>query len=108
MRRNLEIPGPLLLSEGVVAAVAPLLGADGKQKLQAVVDETLKAPAAEQSRIYTKLLRETVPADKLSDAELEALLDPANYLGEAAEISRRILAAYPDFTGSSSKGATRG
>ncbi|MET4621287.1 3-carboxy-cis,cis-muconate cycloisomerase [Arthrobacter sp. 2762] len=108
MRRNLEISGPLLLSEGVVAAVAPLLGADGKQKLQVVVDETLKAPAAEQTRIYTKLLRETVPADKLSDAELEALLDPASYLGEAAEISRRIVAAYPDFTGSSWKGATRG
>ncbi|MCD4851270.1 adenylosuccinate lyase family protein [Arthrobacter sp. AK01] len=108
MRRNLEISGPLLLSEGVAAAVAPLLGEDGKQKLQAVVDETLKAPAAEQSRIYTKLLRETVPADKLTDAELEALLDPASYLGEAQEISRRILAAYPQFTGTSTKGATRG
>lgn len=107
MRRNLELSGPLLLSEGVSAAVAPLLGEDGKQKLQAVVDETLKAPAAEQSRMYTKLLRETVPADKLSDAELEALLDPASYLGEAAEISRRILAAYPDYAGTS-KGSTRG
>lgn len=107
MRRNLELSGPLLLSEGVSAAVAPLLGEDGKQKLQAVVDETLKAPAAEQSRMYTKLLRETVPADKLSDAELEALLDPASYLGEAAEISRRVLAAYPDYAGTS-KGATRG
>ena len=114
MRRNLELSGPLLLSEGVAAAVAPLLGEDGKQKLQAVVDETLKAPAAEQSRIYTKLLRETVPADNLSDAELEALLDPASYLGEAQEINRRILAAYPDFakaadnTGTSLKGAPRG
>lgn len=108
MRRNLEISGPLLLSEGVVAAVAPLLGADGKQKLQAVVDETLKAPAAEQPRIYTKLLRETVPADKLSDTELRALLDPASYLGEAQEISRRILAAYPDYAGTVQKGATRG
>ncbi|UVJ39519.1 adenylosuccinate lyase family protein [Arthrobacter sp. CJ23] len=113
MRRNLEISGPLLLSEGVAAAVAPLLGEDGKQKLQGVVDETLKAPAAEQSRIYTKLLRETVPADKLSDAELHALLDPASYLGEGAEIARRILAAYPGFAasaeinGTSSKGATR-
>lgn len=107
MRRNLELSGPLLLSEGVSDAVAPLLGEDGKQKLQAVVDETLKAPAAEQSRMYTKLLRETVPADKLSDAELEALLDPASYLGEAAEISRRVLAAYPDYAGTS-KGATRG
>ncbi|MFP3701341.1 3-carboxy-cis,cis-muconate cycloisomerase, partial [Burkholderia sp. SIMBA_013] len=34
MRRNLDISGPLLLSEGVMAAVAPLLGEDGKQKLQ--------------------------------------------------------------------------
>ncbi|PRB43976.1 3-carboxy-cis,cis-muconate cycloisomerase [Arthrobacter sp. MYb23] len=108
MLRNLGISGPLLLSEGVAAAVAPLLGEDGKQKLQAVVDETLKSPAAEQSRIYTKLLREAVPADRLSDAELEALLDPASYLGEAAEISRRILATYPDFAASSSKGAARG
>ena len=108
MRRNLEISGPLLLSEGVTAAVAPLLGEEGKQKLQAIVDETLKAPAGEQSRIYTKLLRETVPADKLSDAELEALLDPASYLGEAQEIGRRILASYPQFTGTSSKGTARG
>lgn len=108
MRRNLEISGPLLLSEGVSAAVAPLLGEDGKQKLQGVVDETLKAPAAEQPRVYTKLLRETVPADKLSDAELDALLDPASYLGEAREISRRILAAYPDYAGTAQKGATRG
>ena len=108
MRRNLEISGPLLLSEGVSAAVAPLLGEDGKQKLQGVVDETLKAPAAEQSRIYSKLLRETVPADKLSDAELEALLDPASYLGEASEISRRILAAYPNYAGTPTKGAPRG
>lgn len=106
MRRNLDISGPLLLSEGVVAAVAPLLGEDGKQKLQVVVDETLTAPAPEQADTYRKLLREAVPSDKLSDAELEALLDPASYLGEAQEISRRILAAYPEFT--STKGTTRG
>lgn len=100
MRRNLEISGPLLLSEGVAAAVAPLLGEDGKQKLQAVVDETLAVPGHEQADTYRKLLREAVPSDKLTDAELEALLDPASYLGEAREISRRILAAYPDFTAS--------
>ncbi|MEV7662542.1 lyase family protein [Paenarthrobacter sp. NPDC089316] len=107
MRRNLGISGPLLLSEGVSAAVAPLLRGDGKQKLQAVVDETLKAPADQQADTYRKLLREAVPADKLSEDELDALLDPASYLGEAAEISRRILAAYPEFT-SSRKGAPRG
>ena len=111
MRRNLEISGPLLLSEAVASSVAPLLGADrseAKAKLQAVVDETLRAPAAEQPRIYTKLLREAVPASKLSDEELEDLLDPANYIGEAAEISRRILAAYPEFAHTNPKGADRG
>ncbi|MFP3463830.1 lyase family protein [Arthrobacter globiformis] len=107
MRRNLDLSGPLLLSEGVSAAVAPLLPAgeagaagsngDGKQQLQAVVDKTLQAPPAEQAATYRRLLREAVPGDRLSDAQLEELLNPASYLGQATEISRRILAAFPDF-----------
>jgi 3-carboxy-cis,cis-muconate cycloisomerase len=101
MRRNLDLSGPLLLSEAVTAAVAPLLGGiqgvDGKQRLQSVVDQTLQVPAAEQASTYRRLLRTAVPAELLSDARLEELLDPASYLGQAAEISRRILAAYPEF-----------
>ncbi|XAS64058.1 lyase family protein [Micrococcaceae bacterium Sec5.8] len=104
MRRNLELSGPLLLSEAVTAAVAPLLSgvpgknsADGRQRLQAVVDQTLQVPAADQASTYRRLLRAAVPPELLSDARLEELLDPANYLGQAAEISRRILAAYPDY-----------
>lgn len=129
MRRNLELGGPLLLSEAVNAAVAPLLdgtvvdgnGAGpgaartGKQRLQAVVDETLLAPAAEQADTYRALLRAAVPEELLSDARLEELLNPANYLGQAVEISRRILAAYPEYTGHASalahhiqNGASRG
>jgi 3-carboxy-cis,cis-muconate cycloisomerase len=113
MRRNLDLSGPLLLSEGVSAAVAPLLAADGtngsgdgKQQLQAVVDKTLQAPPAEQAATYRRLLREAVPADTLSDAQLEELLDPASYLGQAAEISRRILAAFPDFALTSAERAS--
>jgi 3-carboxy-cis,cis-muconate cycloisomerase len=101
MRRNLDLAGPLLLAEGVGAAVAPLLpdkgGLSGKQQLQAVVDQTLQAPPAEQAATYRKLLREAVPAGVLSDLRLEEILNPASYLGEAPEIARRILAAYPDF-----------
>jgi 3-carboxy-cis,cis-muconate cycloisomerase len=116
MRRNLGLSGPLLLSEGVSAAVAPLLpagaGLDGKQQLQAVVDKTLQAPPAEQADTYRRLLRDAVPADRLSDARLEELLDPASYLGQAAGISRRILAAFPDFaltsTESDRNGESRG
>ncbi|MDQ0754806.1 lyase family protein [Arthrobacter sp. B3I4] len=97
MRRNLDLSGPLLLSEAVSAAVGPLLGADGRRRLQDVVDQTLAVPAAEQPGTYRKLLRAAVPAEMLSDERIEELLDPANYLGQAAEISRRILAAWPDF-----------
>ena len=108
MRRNLDLSGPLLLSEAVTAAVAPLLAGqperqpdkprDGKQRLQSVVDQTLQVPAADQAATYRRLLRAAVPTELLSDARLEELLDPANYLGQAAEISRRILAAYPEYS----------
>jgi len=111
MRRNLDLAGPLLLSEAVNAAVAPLLdsariaeGADpgsgwnGKQRLQNVVDRTLRAAPAEQAATYRKLLRAAIPEELLADAGIEELLDPANYLGEAAEITRRILVAYPEYT----------
>lgn len=102
MRRNLDLAGPLLLAEGVGAAVAPLLedrdGRSGKQQLQDVVDRTLAAPATEQAGTYRHLLREAVPHGLLTDLRLEELLDPASYLGEATEIFRRILAAFPDFS----------
>ncbi|MHA7297853.1 lyase family protein [Pseudarthrobacter sp. MDT1-22] len=112
MRRNLELAGPLLLAEGVGAAVAPLLaeqdGRSGKEQLQAVVDRALQAPAAEQGATYRRLLREAIPAGVLTDLRLDELLDPASYLGQAAEISRRILAAYPDFSKPTQNGANRG
>lgn len=102
MRRNLDLAGPLLLAEGVAAAVAPLLedkdGRNGKEQLQAVVDRTLQAPPAEQAATYRKLLREAVPPGALPDLRLQDLLNPASYLGEASEIARRILAAYPEFS----------
>ena len=74
--------------------------------LQSVVDQTLQVPAAEQAATYRRLLRDAVPPALLSDARLEELLDPANYLGQAADISRRILAAYPDYSASAGHAGT--
>ena len=62
------------------------------------MDQTLQVPAADQAATYRRLLRAAVPPELLSDARLEELLDPASYLGQAAEISRRILAAYPEYS----------
>ena len=118
MRRNLDLSGPLLLSEGVSAAVAPLLAVDAWPDRTASSScrpwwtGPSQAPAAEQADTYRRLLREAVPADRLSDSRLEELLDPASYLGQAAEISRRILAAFPDFAAYPNRkdgnGASRG
>ncbi|WP_309106404.1 lyase family protein [Arthrobacter sp.] len=104
MRHNLDLSGPLLLSEAVTSALAPLLGEDGRDRLQAAVDQTLLAPAAEQGATYRRLLREAVTEDQLSDQRLEELLDPANYLGQSHEISRRIFAAFPEFSAKQTQG----
>ena len=114
MRRNLDLSGPLLLAEGVSAAVAPLLeekdGRSGKQQLQDVVDQTLQAPPPEQAATYRKLFRDAFPAAVVPDARLEELLDPASDLGQSAEITRRVLAAFPEFTSptTDANGAYRG
>ncbi|WP_371131073.1 lyase family protein [Arthrobacter sp. SDTb3-6] len=99
MRRNLEISGPLLLSEGVGAAVVPLLDTDGggKARFQAVVDQALQAPPAQQGPEFARLLRAAVPRERLADDELDALLDPASYLGEGSRIIDRLFAAYPQW-----------
>ena len=89
-------------------------GLTGKEQLQAIVDQTLQAPAGAQGATYRKLLRGAVPPGVLTDLRLEELLDPANYLGEAAGISRRILAAFPEFAAPTARpdtdpnGASRG
>ena len=92
MRRNLDLAGPLLLAEGVGAAVAPLLaekdGRSGKDQLQAVVDRTLQAPAAEQGGHLPAAAPRSRPGESLTDLRLAELLDPASYLGQAAEVSR--------------------
>ncbi|MCA4133412.1 lyase family protein [Arthrobacter sp. M4] len=112
MRRNLDLAGPLLLSERVSTVATPLLAGESgdktaaKARLQEVVDRTLATPAGQQADTYAKLLREAIPADRLSDDELAELLDPAAYIGQATEIVKRILAAYPDYT--HPKGAHRG
>ncbi len=101
MLRNLTLAGPLLLAESINVAVAPLVqikdGRTGKEQLQAVVDQALQAPPLHQGTTFRRLLRATVPVEAVSDTRLEELLDPAEYLGQAHEISRRTLTAFPDF-----------
>lgn len=95
LQRNLASAGPLLLSERLMMTVAPLLEeagrpGSGKARLQELVRTSLGGES------LAKLLREAVPVEFLSDAELAEQLDPGNYLGETGALIDRILSAYPE------------
>ncbi|NKX53552.1 lyase family protein [Arthrobacter mobilis] len=97
MAANLALTGPLLVSEKIMAAAAPLLdGAEpgaGKAKVQALVNESLATGAP-----LGELLRAAVPKEELSDARLADLLEPANYTGQADELISRITSHYQEWS----------
>jgi 3-carboxy-cis,cis-muconate cycloisomerase len=113
MRAAMELSGPLLVSEKIMAVIAPLLEGDapgsGKDKVQALIRQAQSQaqPAqALQSRgsgpgtagPLAVLLRDAVPREALSDADLADLLDPAVYLGASDQLITRIVGAYQDWS----------
>lgn len=94
MAANLALTGPLLVSERIMAELAPELDAlsggpgSGKAVIQGAVDASLAGEGD-----FAELLRAAVPAE-VSDARLADLLDPAAYTGEAETLVDRILAAH--------------
>jgi 3-carboxy-cis,cis-muconate cycloisomerase len=97
MRRNLEITGELVVSERIMATVAPLLDGGspgaGKAKVQSLVNQSL----ANQGTL-ARLLRDAVPADVLTDEALAELLDPAGYIGQSSELIDRITSHYAEWS----------
>jgi 3-carboxy-cis,cis-muconate cycloisomerase len=104
MAENLNRVGPLLVSERLMAELAPILEeqaggepGSGKARLQAIVDRSLGSQdgMADEPDFRT-LLRADLP-DSVTDAELDGLLDPANYTGEATTLVDRLVAEYRGF-----------
>ncbi|WAP52552.1 lyase family protein [Arthrobacter sp. ATA002] len=93
LERNLAAAGPLVVSEKIMAVVAPLLdnGVAGRGKK--LVSEAV-ARSLSTGEPFAAVLRSTVPEEILSDAQLADILDPANYVGEAALLVERITVAY--------------
>jgi 3-carboxy-cis,cis-muconate cycloisomerase len=91
MRSNLDMGGGLLMSEAVMMGLAPKIG-----KSQA---HHLVYAAAGKAMDNGLTLREALLADKeitslLSEAEIDTLLDPANYVGVAPAMVDAVLAKY--------------
>jgi 3-carboxy-cis,cis-muconate cycloisomerase len=92
LRANLGLTGNLVVSERVAAVLADALGkAEGKAVLGRA-----SSVANESGRSLGAVLRE-VPevAEHLSGAEIDALLDPLQYLGAAGHLVDRALSHRP-------------
>jgi len=89
MRANLEATHGLIVSEAVMMGLAPALGRDEAHDL--VYDLCRKSP--EQDRPLADLPAEQrMVTAHLSRDEIQALTDPANYLGLAGVMTDQVLA----------------
>lgn len=94
MATNAGMSGDLLVSERLMTHLAPLLEG-GKPAMQGLVRESLASGTA-----LRELLRASIPAERLSDTELAALLDPAGYLGQSNEFIDSICLDFKNWTAS--------
>ena len=89
MRKNLEISGGLIVSEKVMFELGRFMG---KQTAHAVVYDLAMA-AQEQGIPFSALLKQDEKVRCcLNEQQIDSLLDPANYLGEAVEKVEQVLA----------------
>jgi 3-carboxy-cis,cis-muconate cycloisomerase len=91
MREDLDRSGGLLLAERVAGRLAGALGRTGADDLLARVS---RAAAAQGRTLREALLDEPAVREHLSEAQLDAALDPASYLGSAGQFVDRALAAH--------------
>lgn len=80
MARNLDLTQGLVLAEAVSIVLAQRVGRDSAHHL---LEQCCKRAVAEQRHLREVLGDEPQVTAHLSDAELDQLLDPAHYLGQA-------------------------
>jgi 3-carboxy-cis,cis-muconate cycloisomerase len=90
MRRNLELTGGMINTEALMMALAPTLGRQVAHDV--VYDATMRA-IERGTPLIDELVAEAPIAEHSSRAEIERLLDPANYIGLSAEFVDRVLGA---------------
>ncbi|MFT3832357.1 MAG: adenylosuccinate lyase family protein [Micropruina sp.] len=96
MRANLDLTGGLISAEAVMMRLAEVLG---RQRAHAVVHHAARESALNGDDFAAVLAREPAVAATLSDAEIQALLDPARHVGLSAELARQTAARVPEASG---------
>ncbi len=91
MRSNLELTRGLLLAEAVSIALAQRIGRD---KAHHLIEQCCRQAIAEQRHLREVLGEQAEVCEQLSAAELDSLLDPGHYLGQAQRWVARALAEH--------------
>lgn len=89
MRANLDATGGLLLSENVSGALA---GELGRGRAHDLVKAAVSTAAATGKSLRDVLLQDDEVRERLGVEKLDAVLDPAGYLGSTDELVTRALA----------------
>jgi 3-carboxy-cis,cis-muconate cycloisomerase len=91
MRQNLDEMGGMLMAENVTTVVADRLG---RLEAHEIVGAAARRAADGGRPLRDELLAEPVLRERLSPEEIDAALDPADYLGSVGEFIDRALALY--------------
>ena len=90
MSQNLNVTHGLVLAEAVAFALRERLGKENSHK---IVEEAAKRAVKDGRDFADVLLSYPDVSGHISRAELFRLLDPANYLGSAEEMTEKVLSA---------------
>ena len=85
MRQNLDLSGGLIMSENIMLALGERVG---RQRAHDIVYEHAQDAAVQDVAFRDLLISDEEVRRHLSEAELDALLDPASYTGACGEIAR--------------------
>lgn len=89
MERNLDISKGTIVSEAVMMGLGPTLGRQAAHDL--VYDLCRRCVLEDRPLVELLLEDETVKSSGLTEKELRAFCDPANYLGLSVEMVERVL-----------------
>ncbi len=88
---NLDVTHGLILGEAVMLALGDRIG---RLDAHHLVERASKSAVQSGRTLYDVLAAEPAVTQHLDDARLKALLDPANYVGEAHAFVDAVLASY--------------
>ncbi len=87
MQRNLDLTGGLIVAEAVMMGLAPEIG---RQEAHDVVYEACREAIDRRTSLFDALMKQAAIVERLGEARLRELTDPANYLGGAATMARAV------------------